>query len=114
MPGAVADTFGALVSTLSDTRLEPDLDHLLWSTVNLFHRAGDYVERELADNEQAHVHSQKEQDGSELRSVELEGLTAEGLTLSSAGRVWSSFATRLPTDPKAAPTPPGGRARDRR
>jgi hypothetical protein len=114
MPGAVADTFGALVSTLSDTRLEPDLDHLLWSTVNLFHRAGDYVEREPADNEQAHLHSQKEQDGSEIRSVELEGLTAEGLTLSSAGRVWSSFATRPPTDPKAAPTPPGGRARDRR
>ena len=37
--GAVADIFDALVSTLSDTRLEPDLEDLLWSTVNLFHRA---------------------------------------------------------------------------
>ncbi len=37
--GAVADIFDALVSTLGDTRLEPDLEDLLWSTVNLFHRA---------------------------------------------------------------------------
>jgi len=35
---ALADVFDALVSALSDTRLEPDLDELLWSTVNLFHR----------------------------------------------------------------------------
>ena len=28
---AVADIFDALVSTLSDTRLEPDLEDLLWS-----------------------------------------------------------------------------------
>ena len=39
--GAVADIFDALVATLSDTRLEPDLEDLLWSTVNLFHRAVD-------------------------------------------------------------------------
>ena len=39
--GAVADIFDALVATLSDTRLEPDLEDLLWSTVNLFHRACD-------------------------------------------------------------------------
>jgi len=79
--GAVADIFGALISTLSDTRLEPDLDDLLWSTVNLFHRAVDRIERELDDNEQAQLRSQKEQDGSEIRSVHLERLTAEGVTL---------------------------------
>src|SRR5208283_471842 len=33
------------------------------------------------DNEQAQHRSQKEQDGSELRSVELERLIAEGMTL---------------------------------
>jgi len=79
--GAVADIFDALVSTLHDTRLEPDLEDLLWSTVNLFHRAVDRIERELDDNEQAQLRSQKEQDGSEIRSVELERLTAEGVTL---------------------------------
>jgi YspA, cpYpsA-related SLOG family len=79
--GAVADIFDALISTLTDTRLEPDLEILLWSTVNVFHRATDRVLRELDDNEIAQKRSQKEQDGSEIRSVELERLIAEGLTL---------------------------------
>ena len=79
--GAVADIFDALVATLSDTRLEPDLEDLLWSTVNLFHRANARIERELDDNEQAQRRCQREQDGSEIRSVELERLTAEGMSL---------------------------------
>ena len=79
--GAVADIFDALVASLGDTRLEPDLENLLWSTVNTFHRAVGRIERELDDNEQAQRRSQKEQDGSEIRSVELERLTAEGQTL---------------------------------
>ena len=79
--GAVADIFDALVVTMADTRLEPDLEDLLWSTVNLFHRAVSRIESELDDNEQAQRRSQKEQDGSEIRSVELERLTAEGVTL---------------------------------
>jgi hypothetical protein len=78
---ALADIFDALVSTFSDTRLEPDLGDLLWSTVNLLHRAADRVEREIDHNGQAQLRSQKEQDGSEIRSVELERLTAEGVTL---------------------------------
>jgi YspA, cpYpsA-related SLOG family len=78
---ALADIFDALVSTFSDTRLEPDLEDLLWSTVNVFHRAVDRIEHELDDNEQAQRRSQKEQDGSEIRSVELERLTADGVTL---------------------------------
>ena len=79
--GSIADIFDALVVALGDTRLEPDLEDLLWSTVNLFHRAAGRIERELDDNEQAQRRSQKEQDGSEIRSVELERLTAEGQTL---------------------------------
>ncbi len=79
--GAVADIFDAFVATLSDTRLEPDLEDMLWSTVNLFHRAVARIERELDDNEQAQRRGQKEQDGSEIRSVELERLTVEGMTL---------------------------------
>ena len=79
--GAIADIFDALIATLGDTRLEPDLDDLLWSAVNLFHRATDRIERELDDNEQGQRRSQREQDGSEVKSVELERLTAEGQTL---------------------------------
>lgn len=79
--GAISDIFDALITTLEDTRLEPDLDDLLWSAVNLFHRATDRIERELDDNEQAQRRAQREQDGSEVKSVELETLIAEGRTL---------------------------------
>src|SRR3546814_8144485 len=66
---------------LGETRLEDDLADLLWSLVNLFHRKIDRVKRGLDDNEDAQRRSQREQDGSEVRSVELERLIAQGLTL---------------------------------
>ena len=78
---AVSDIFDALVASLSDTRLEPDLEELLWGTVNLFHRAAARVARELDSNEQTQRRLQREQDGSEVKSVELERLVAEGQTL---------------------------------
>jgi hypothetical protein len=58
-----------------------DLEDLLWSTVNLFHCAIDRIEHELDDNELAQQKSQREQNGSEVRSVELERLVAESITL---------------------------------
>ena len=79
--GAVADIFDALVGCLDDTRIEPDLEELLWNVVNLFHRAGERVERSLDDNEQAQRRAQREQDGSEIRSVELERLVQQGISL---------------------------------
>ena len=79
--GAVAEIFDALVSCLIDTRIEPDLEDLAWGIVHVFHRAGERVERELDDNEQAQKRLQREQDGSEVKSVELERKLAEGLTM---------------------------------
>ncbi|MDC7675508.1 DUF2493 domain-containing protein [Asticcacaulis machinosus] len=79
--GALADLFDALVSPLEDTRLEPDLEPLLWSAVNLFHRALERLERTLDSNEQAQRRAQGAQDGSEIRSVKLETLIREGLSL---------------------------------
>ena len=81
LAGAISDIFDALVVALADTRLEPDLEELIWSTVNVFHRAIHRIERDLDDNELAQQRSQREQDGSEVRSVELERLTVEGRTL---------------------------------
>jgi len=66
---------------LTGTRLEDDLDDLLWSFVNLFHRKVDRIERDLDTNEQAQRRSQLEQNGSEVRSVELERLIDQGLGL---------------------------------
>ena len=79
--GAVADIFDALSGCLIDTRIEPDLEHLLWGVVNLFHRAGSLVERDLDKNEVAQRDLQRTQDGSEIRSVELERAIAEGISL---------------------------------
>ena len=76
--GAIVDGFAAM---LTDTRLEDDLDDLLWSFVNLFHRKIDRIERDLDANEQAQRRSQLEQNGSEVRSVELERLIDQGLSL---------------------------------
>lgn len=73
--------FDALVATFTDPRLEPDLEATMWSLVNVFHRRIDRMERELNGNETAQRNSQREQDGSEVRSVELERLISEGLTL---------------------------------
>ncbi len=81
LAGSISDIFDAIVVALTDSRLEPDLEDLLWSTVNIFHRSVDRIERELDGNELAQQRSQKEQDGSEVKSVELERLTAEGQTL---------------------------------
>jgi hypothetical protein len=47
----------------------------------MFHRAVDRIEMKLDDNEQAQKRGQREQDGSEVKAVELERLTAEGITL---------------------------------
>jgi hypothetical protein len=79
--GSIFDTFDALAAAFADTRLEPDLEDLLWSTVNVFHRAVERIERELDDNEVAQQRLQREQDGSEVKSVELERLTGEGQTI---------------------------------
>ena len=108
--GAVADIFDALVATLGDTRLEPDLEDLLWSTVNLFHRAVDRIERDLDDNEQAQRRSQQEQDGSEVRSVELERLTAQGMTLIERRNAMELFRDQAADHFEATPARPGGRA----
>jgi YspA, cpYpsA-related SLOG family len=84
-PATVQAQLDAAIETLSamftGTRLEDDLADLLWSFVNLFHRKTDRIERELDANEQAQRRGQAEQDGSEVKSVELERLIAQGLSL---------------------------------
>tara|TARA_R100000365_G_C2746186_1_gene75361 strand:+ start:1479 stop:2462 length:984 start_codon:yes stop_codon:yes gene_type:complete len=79
--GAITEIFDVLAGTLAETRLEPDLDELLWSMVNLFHRSVLRIERQLDDNEQGQRRIASQQDGSEVKASELERLTAEGQTL---------------------------------
>src|SRR5271170_4956188 len=85
------EAFGAM---LTGTRLEDDLADLLWSFVNLFHRKTDRVERELDSNEQAQRRGQAEQDGSEVKSVELERLIAQGISLIERRNAFEFFRDR--------------------
>src|SRR3546814_8249867 len=87
--GAVAETFDALVSCLTDTRIETDLDDILWGVVNVFHRAGERIERELDDNERAQKRLQREQDGSEVKRSEERRGGKEGV--STCRSRWSAY-----------------------
>ncbi len=75
---AISDIFDVLAGTFQDTSLEPDLDDLFWCLTDLFHKKAARVQRQLEDNEDRQKRSQQEQDGSEIRSVELERLIAGG------------------------------------
>jgi hypothetical protein len=85
---AVMETLAAL---LADTRMEDDLQQLLWDFVNSFHRRITHLDRALDSNEQAQKSSQREQDGSEVKSVELERLTDEGLGLIERRNAFEMF-----------------------
>jgi hypothetical protein len=91
---AVADIFDALIATFCDTSLDADLDEVLWSTVNTFHRAADRIARKLDDNEQAQKRGQSEQDGSEVKSVQLESLIVAGQTLVERRDAMEAFRDR--------------------
>lgn len=81
LDGAVASLFGSIIDPFADTALEPDTADLLWSLADVLHRKGDRVQRFLDDNELKQRASQDEQDGSEIRSVELERLVDKGKLL---------------------------------
>ncbi|KOX43852.1 hypothetical protein ADL19_26760 [Streptomyces purpurogeneiscleroticus] len=77
----LAQAMRQIEMAFADTRLEDDLEDVLWGFVNVFHRRVEAIARKLDENEQAQRQSQRDQDGSEVLSVELETLTAMGLTL---------------------------------
>ena len=78
---AVVGAMNSLADMLTNTRLEDDTTDLLWSFVNIFHRRAEHIGRQLDDNEQAQRRAQADQDGTEIKSVELERLIALGLSL---------------------------------
>ena len=78
---AVSTAFDALTGAIRHTRSEPDAADFLWGLVNACHRAAERVQRLLDDNEDAQRSSQREQDGSEVKSVELERLLDQGQVL---------------------------------
>ena len=88
---AVEDIFDILSFAFGDSGLESDLNNVLWGTVNQFHHTAGRVARELDRNEQAQRSAQNEQDGSEVKSVELERLIAYGRFLSERRDALETF-----------------------
>jgi len=76
--GFITDIFDAIIVPFTDTRMEPDIEPLASSIVNAFHYMLTRINRELDRNAIAQKQSRHEQDGSEIKSVELERLIAEG------------------------------------
>ncbi|MDD4616412.1 MAG: DUF2493 domain-containing protein [Alphaproteobacteria bacterium] len=81
----------ALSDMLADTALEDDTADVLWSFAYIFHRKIAVLDHALDGNEQAQRHSQQEQDGSEIKSVELERLTAQGQALVERRNAFEAF-----------------------
>ena len=79
--GAVYDSFDAIQGAIENTRLADDLQSILWDQVNVWQRALDRMQKLLDQNEQDQRTAQREQDGSEIKSVELETLLNEGMSL---------------------------------
>ncbi len=78
---AISDLFDILTGMVADTRLEADGDELARHLADLFHKKAARMQRLLEDNEDRQKRSQQDQDGSEVRSVELERLVEQGLDL---------------------------------
>lgn len=78
LDGAVSAMYQILADTLAETCLEPELEDVLWQLTSVFHRKSLNAQRKLDDNEARQRASQELQDGSEIRSVELETLISQG------------------------------------
>ncbi len=81
LAGILTHAMGAYAGAVEGTALERDLDELLWSLVNVLHRRLVTLQHRLDENEDAQRILAAEQDGSEVKSVELERKLAEGEAL---------------------------------
>lgn len=85
----------ALDEAFDGTALETHTENVAWGLVNVFHRKIDRLERDLADNETRQRTLIDEQDGSEIKSVELERETAKGQALLEHIRAFEDMRTAM-------------------
>ena len=86
---------GCLMQSMADiflgSRIENEAEELLWSVVNGFHRRIAHTQKRLDDNEAAQKTSQREQDGSEIKSGEIEQLIDEGRSLTEVRNAFEAM-----------------------
>lgn len=73
---AMVTLFETTSSLLTGSQLEDDLDEMLWSLTNIFHRRLTHLQKRRDDNDAELRQMIDAQDGSEVRSTELERLQA--------------------------------------
>jgi hypothetical protein len=78
----IAAAFNGFAAMFEDTSSAPDIEPMQWLFVYAFHRRLQRLEIDLDDNAARQRRSQAEQDGSEIKSGELETLVAKGKALS--------------------------------
>lgn len=79
---AMGTLFDTTLSLLSESQLEDDLEEMLWSLTNIFHRRQTHLKKRFDDNELELRDMIDAQDGSEVKSGELERLQ------SIAAKLW--------------------------
>ncbi len=82
---------GDVLEMFEGTRLEEDAESVLWGLVHIFHRKVMRTERDLDRNIVTQRRSQREQDFSEVKDIELQRLTAEGETLQEQSNVFTAL-----------------------
>ena len=87
---AMVSLFSSLQELLSGSQLEDDLEEVLWSMTNIFHRRIATLSKRLDDTDVSMKEQLSAQDGSEVKSVELERIQDRSATLTEQV---SSFET---------------------
>jgi hypothetical protein len=93
--GSVAGLVNTLADAFDASPLEAYTEDLAWGLVNLFHRRIDRLERDLADAETSCRALIAGQDGSEVRSVELERASAKASALADHIAEFEAMRERL-------------------
>lgn len=91
LPAQIGDVMANLRDIFADTRLEGEMEEMLWSLVNSFHRRLTHTGKRLDDTTLKIRQAMAEQDGSEIRSVELEHLTEEGTALTETRNAFEAM-----------------------
>ena len=81
---AIKIVFDALSDLFTDTCLESEASDMLWNTVNIFQRKLDHLDKGFDQLSYDIRRSMREQDGSEVKSVELEKLDIRAKATSKA------------------------------
>ena len=91
----VPEKVGAIMQTMADlflqTRLEGEAEEMLWSVVNGFHRRVSHTQKRLDDKAGEVKTALGQQDGSEIKDVELQGLTDECRSLEEARNAFEAM-----------------------